>query len=144
MQVDPVEQRTADACAVTLDLRGRATAFVPQVAQIAARAGIHRRDEYEGAGQGDLAGAARDRDLAVFKGTAISGTSSLERTKLGCALRGSVNRGGVAGSTPRLLRVQINARTVPPAKNFGKMRLGSGSRYPWVTIWSISRDSRWA
>ena len=38
MQVDAVEQRAADACAVTLDLHGRAAAGVPGVAEVAARA----------------------------------------------------------------------------------------------------------
>ena len=67
VQIDPVEQRTAHPRPVTLDLRGRAAAFVFRIAEIAARAGVHRGHQHEAAGQGNLAGAARDGDLAVLQ-----------------------------------------------------------------------------
>ncbi|MEY4487816.1 MAG: hypothetical protein RIQ79_324 [Verrucomicrobiota bacterium] len=68
MDINTVEQRTADAGAVTLNLGGRATALVASVAQITAGAGVHRGDEHEGAGQGDFAGAARDGDGSILEG----------------------------------------------------------------------------
>jgi hypothetical protein len=40
VKIDAVEQRAADAGAVTLDLRGRAPAFVLRIAEIAAGAGF--------------------------------------------------------------------------------------------------------
>jgi len=40
VEVDAIEQRPADAGAVTLDLRGRAAALVLRVAEVAAREGI--------------------------------------------------------------------------------------------------------
>ena len=52
VQVDAVEQRTADARPVTLDLCGRTTAFVARVAEITAGAGVHRRDEHKVARKG--------------------------------------------------------------------------------------------
>jgi hypothetical protein len=67
VQVDAIEEGAADAGAITLDLRGRTAAFVTGIAQVAARAGVHRRDEHETAGQRDFAGAARNGDMAVFK-----------------------------------------------------------------------------
>ena len=67
VEIDAVEQRAADARAVALDLRGRAAALMARVAEVAAGAGVHRRDEHEAAGQRDLAGAARDGDLAVLQ-----------------------------------------------------------------------------
>lgn len=70
VEVDAVEERTADAGAVALDLRRRAAALVAGVAEVAAGARIHGRDEHKAARQGDLAGATRDGDVAVFEGLA--------------------------------------------------------------------------
>ena len=47
VDVDAVEQRAADPAHVALDLRRRAVAGVPRVAEVAARARVHRRDQHE-------------------------------------------------------------------------------------------------
>lgn len=47
VQIDAVEQWTADAGAVALDLGGGTAAFVLRVAEVAAGAGIHRGHEHE-------------------------------------------------------------------------------------------------
>ena len=54
MNVDTVEERTADAATVTLDLGWGATAFALFRTKISARAGIHCSDEHEIAGQSDF------------------------------------------------------------------------------------------
>lgn len=54
VDVDPVEKRPADAGAVAFYLRGRASAPLPGVAQVAAGAGIHGRHQHERAGKGQL------------------------------------------------------------------------------------------
>src|SRR4029077_8449543 len=46
VQVDAVEQRPGDALPIPLYLKRAATAFALQVAKIAARAGIHRRNKH--------------------------------------------------------------------------------------------------
>lgn len=52
VQVYAVEERSADACAVTLDLRGGTAALVLGIAEIAAGARIHGGDEHEAARKG--------------------------------------------------------------------------------------------
>ena len=49
VDVDAVEERAADAIAVTLDLRRSAAAFVFRIAELTARAGVHCRNEHEAA-----------------------------------------------------------------------------------------------
>ena len=67
VQVDPVQQGAADLRPVALDLRWRAAAFALGIAQIAARAGVHRRHQHETARERDLAGAPRNGYLAVLQ-----------------------------------------------------------------------------
>ena len=52
MDVDPVEERSGDPPLVLADLLGRAAAGAAPVAEVAAGAGIHRRDEHEPGGIG--------------------------------------------------------------------------------------------
>src|SRR5688572_3781118 len=74
VQVDPVEEWAADLGTIALNLGGRAATFVLRVAEISARARVHRRNEHEGAGQRDFAGAARDRNLAFLKWKSTNST----------------------------------------------------------------------
>lgn len=67
VDVDAIQQRAADPCAVALDLRRRAAALVLGVSEVAARAGVHRGNQHERAGQRHFAGAAGYRYLTVFK-----------------------------------------------------------------------------
>ena len=66
VEIDAVEQRSADARAIALDLRRRAAALMPRVAEIAAGAGVHRRDEHEAARERHFAGAAGNGYLPIF------------------------------------------------------------------------------
>src|SRR5690606_7355301 len=67
VKIDPVEKRAADLRAVPLDLCGPAAAFVPGVAEIAARARVHRGHEHKRAREGNFTGTAGDCDRAVFQ-----------------------------------------------------------------------------
>jgi len=58
VDVDTIQERAADAGAIALNLRGRAAALVSGVAEIAARTGVHGRDQHECARQRDFPGAA--------------------------------------------------------------------------------------
>ena len=74
VQVDPVEKWPADSGTIALNLCGRAATFVFGVAKITAGAWVHGRDEHEGAGQRDFAGAARYCNVAIFKRITINST----------------------------------------------------------------------
>ena len=67
VQIDAIEQRAGDALTIALDLHRAATAFAFQIAEIAARTGIHRRDQHELGGKRHAARRARNRDPAVFE-----------------------------------------------------------------------------
>ena len=70
MEVDAVEEGTADALAVFLDEGRAAAAFAFGVAIVAAGAGVHGGDEHEAGGEGHAADGAGDGDFAVFEGLA--------------------------------------------------------------------------
>src|SRR6266404_2297069 len=67
VQIDAVEQRAGNALPISLHLKRAATAFALQIAKIAARTGIHRRNEHEFRGKSDAACRARHGDLPVFE-----------------------------------------------------------------------------
>src|SRR5438093_12929412 len=67
VQIDAVEQWTGDALPISLHLKRSATAFALQVAKIAARTGIHRRNEHQLRGKRDATCRARHGDLPVFE-----------------------------------------------------------------------------
>src|ERR1035438_4466976 len=67
VDVDPVEEGSADPGAVSFDLRGRAFAPVPRIPEVPTGTWIHGCNEHEGGGKSDLAGAARHRDFAIFE-----------------------------------------------------------------------------
>src|SRR4051812_16113118 len=47
VEIDAIEKRTGNALAITVDLSRAATAFAFQIAEVAAWAGVHGRDEHE-------------------------------------------------------------------------------------------------
>ena len=67
MDVDAVEQGTADAFLVAGDGHGGAATFFDRVAVVAARAGIHGSDEHEVGGVGDGSQGTGDGDDFVFE-----------------------------------------------------------------------------
>src|SRR6266581_4390059 len=67
VQIDAVEQRPGDSLPIALHLKRAATAFALQVAKIAARTGIHRRNEHQLRGKSDATCRARHGDLPVFE-----------------------------------------------------------------------------
>src|SRR5438477_13150857 len=67
MQIDPIEQRTGNALAITLPFDRTTTAFEFEVAEITARAGIHCGDEHDFARESDAAGSARDGDAPILE-----------------------------------------------------------------------------
>ena len=64
LQVDAVKQRAADPALVAQDRVGRAAAVAAGVAELAARARIHRRNQLERGGEVGLACRARDDDAS--------------------------------------------------------------------------------
>ena len=64
MQVDPVEHRAADLALVVGGAPGRAAAGKRGIAQVAAAARVHRRDQLHARREGDMRIGARDVDLA--------------------------------------------------------------------------------
>lgn len=67
MQVDAIEQWPGQFGAVALDLlRGAATA-VARIAQIAARAGVHRRDQLKTRGKAYLVARPGNDDMATLE-----------------------------------------------------------------------------
>ena len=67
VEIDAIEQRPGNALPITLHLHRTATAFAFQIAEVSARAGVHRRDEHELGRERDRAGRARNRNPAVFQ-----------------------------------------------------------------------------
>ena len=67
VQVDAIEQWTGNALPITLHLHRAATAFAFQIAEVATRAGVHRRHEHELGRKSDRAGRARDGDATIFE-----------------------------------------------------------------------------
>src|SRR5450759_5706207 len=61
MDVDPVYEWSGNFAAIARHLIRRATAFAAEVAEIAAGAGVHRRDQLEARGEFRLARGARNR-----------------------------------------------------------------------------------
>ena len=70
LDVDAVEQRTADLVHVAVYLAGRADAVVRGVAIVAAGTGVHAGHEHETAREVDVILGTRDGDVAVFEGLA--------------------------------------------------------------------------
>ena len=66
LQVEPIQKRAAEPSLVARHLIGRATAGAQRVAQMAAWAGIHRRDQLETGREQGLTRGARDQDLAAL------------------------------------------------------------------------------
>jgi hypothetical protein len=101
MQVDAVQQRAAELALVARDLLGRAAAGPQAGAQVAARAGIHRRDQLEARRELGALRGARDGDAAGLQRLAQclecragnSGNSSRNSTPW-CASEISPGRGG--------------------------------------------------
>ena len=67
VQVDAIEQWTGNPLPITLHLHRAATAFAFQVAEVAARAGVHRRHEHELGRKRHRARRARDRDAPILE-----------------------------------------------------------------------------
>ena len=67
VQVDTVEQGAGNAGTVAVHLIGGAAALLVVVAEIAARAGIHGRDQLEACGEVRLPCRARNGDVAGFQ-----------------------------------------------------------------------------
>src|SRR5204862_5574139 len=67
VQIDAIEQGPGNTLAVPLHLHRTATAFAFQIAKIAARTGIHCRNEHELRWKSDAARRARHGDLPVFE-----------------------------------------------------------------------------
>src|SRR5438034_8788805 len=67
VQIDAVEQRAGHSLAIALHLKRPTTAFALQIAKIAARTWIHRRNEHELRRKSDTACCARHRNLPVFE-----------------------------------------------------------------------------
>lgn len=70
VQVDAVEQRAGELGAVALDLLRGATAWVGDVAQVAAGAGVHGGDQLETRREAHPVVGPGDDDLAAFQGLA--------------------------------------------------------------------------
>ena len=68
--VDPVQQRAADAVEVILAAARRLAALAGRIAQMAAPARVHRRDQLEPRRVGDVGGGPRDGGSAGFDGLA--------------------------------------------------------------------------
>jgi uncharacterized protein YeaO (DUF488 family) len=64
MEIDAIEQRPGDTRLIIGGTARRAAAGAAGVAQITAFAGVHRRDELDPRGKGNVAVGARHRDLA--------------------------------------------------------------------------------
>lgn len=67
VQIDAVEQRPGQLAAIALDLLGGATATCAGVAEVAARAGIHRRDQLEACRKTHLVVGPGNDDFATFE-----------------------------------------------------------------------------
>src|SRR5438128_6035262 len=67
MKINPIEERARDPLAIALDLHRTAAAFAFEVAEISARARVHRRHQHEFTWEGEAAGRARDRYFSVFE-----------------------------------------------------------------------------
>lgn len=67
LQVDPIDQRTADLTHISFDLRRRAVAITARVVAIAARTGVHGRYENEIGRKGRRVQGPADRHLVVFQ-----------------------------------------------------------------------------
>lgn len=66
-QIDAVEQRAGDARLIIGGAARGAAARKGGVAEMAAAAGVHRRDELDAGGEGDVGVGARDADRAGFE-----------------------------------------------------------------------------
>src|SRR5207249_2499551 len=67
VEVDAVEERPRHARAVAVDERRRTAAGAGAVAEVAAGARVHRRDELKGGGEEDRARPARDADAPLLE-----------------------------------------------------------------------------
>src|SRR5206468_6950959 len=67
VQIDAVEQRAGHSLAIALHLKRPTTAFALQIAKIAARTWIHRRNEHQLRRKSDAPRSARHSDLPVFE-----------------------------------------------------------------------------
>ena len=63
LQIDPIQQRPGDARPVACDLIGGAATFAARMAEVAAGAGIHRRNELKSCRKGRLARGPRDMNF---------------------------------------------------------------------------------
>ena len=64
MQIDAIEQRPRDARLVVAGAARRPAAGEDRIVQIAAAARVHRRDQLEARGVGDMVVGARDGNAA--------------------------------------------------------------------------------
>src|ERR1700694_2237469 len=67
VQIDAIEQGSGNSLPITRDLERPASALALQVAEVSARARIHRRHEHELGRKSHAASRARDSDFAVFE-----------------------------------------------------------------------------
>src|SRR5438046_2159437 len=67
VEIDAVEERPRHARAVAVDERRRAAAGAGAVAEVAAGARVHRRDQLKGGGEEDRARPARDADAPLLE-----------------------------------------------------------------------------
>ncbi len=67
VQIDAIEQRAGDALAVALHLDWAAAAFALEIAEVTARAGIHRRHQHELGGKCDAPRRARHSDFPILQ-----------------------------------------------------------------------------
>src|SRR5438552_7817751 len=67
VQIDAIKQRTRDALTVALYLDWAAAAFALEIAEVTARAGIHRRHQHELAWKCDAARRARHSDFPILQ-----------------------------------------------------------------------------
>src|SRR5436190_20143499 len=67
VEVDPIEQRSGNTLPITLYLTRTAATFAFQIAEVTARARIHRRDQHEFARESDAAGCSRNGDPSILQ-----------------------------------------------------------------------------
>ena len=100
-QVDPVEQRAADALLVAGDSPGGADALLARVAVVAAGTGVHRAEQHESGGKGRRPLGAADGDDFVFHGLAQNFEGALaELGELVEEEDAAVGEADLAGSGP--------------------------------------------
>src|SRR5690606_29393410 len=68
VQIDAIEQRSREFAAIALDLIRRAAAATAGIAKVAARAGVHRRNQLKACWEAHPITGAGDHDMTAFQG----------------------------------------------------------------------------